>query len=1253
MKLSRALECLSRLLPIVGLLFSPSPKVCADTCLGAGGNSMPIETVVGLTYPVSPYSDFTDEQGPYLDKVAFKDGAQLCLDGECAYWKFHLGQDINKRLNNQGGECFDCDRGTLISSIANGKVIAIQPNNYGSWGRYVFLEHQWPSGSTFYSLYAHLDSVSVATDQCVAEGAMIGAMGDSGTAASGVHLHFELRPIEGDVPGNGYAYHYDLDRLDASTSPELFISLADEPGLWSPPPATTPNPAHGAMIGDLPECPDDRGLYGSTPEKRPCLQWTEAPRAVFYEVFIDGLYDGRIYGKYNEDLQSTRLIYFLDDHLEYGAHTWEVIPFSPWAASQQSQIWSVFITKQCFAPSALDKKSSSATASSCMDAGQPPTAETLTPGQVTSTSATLRMTADPRGSLTNAWLLYGAETAGYPYETLHTNVGSGNGPVLHSSTVTGLKCENTYHVRAIAESSKGIKGGDVVVFQTGDCGTSAFSPTVATQPATDTSSSSARIHMVVNPNGTNSDAGFVWGEAEASLSFSVPQPPYNVGSGTSSVSRSFLLTALDCGQTYYYQAWADGYGPAVSGEVLSFRTDSCGGGGGSNPDDLILNGDFADDDDHWVATGYFQADSRFNSYRSYPGYAYLANLDGSWGNLISGELYQDVTIPSDADSATLKYWYWISTDEPGGSPPRDVVTATIRDDNGVYLMGLDSYSNNDAYSGGYRSDEFDLSDFIGNMIRVHFIGTTSNSYPTVFRLDDVSLFVTYDSGGGSSGFDLEAFNPSVDDSTLTPGHDVRFTFSTTNVGDERAPDDVPVTYYLDGTAVGYDSEETALDPGEVDSEAETFSVPDIPGTYYAWACLATYSEEPDTSNNCTDEIALTVAEDPTEGPDIVIIDTTTSSTTLLAGETFNMTAIVKNVGNKSLSANSLVRFLVTLDGSLDLNDQMLEADTVSWLSVGQERIASETMQAPLEPGTYLLGACVKVLGEEIDESNNCSPDPFTLQVLPNGCQPEVVSLAGLAILGEEVYEACQTIEAGPSTSVEAGGFLELHAPRVVFYDGFRVNNGGQLIVYTNQSSPLLEDDFNDGSIDSARWTWGGNTASEQQGELHLNNTVTDDEGWAETVSLPIDRTKKLVVTKRVKLHYANQYFAALMVFNWTDFPEYKFRVNYSHFYYTGGSDCVADGISITRNNTNAHRCPDRDVDGSAFIAALWDEWFDERVVYDPVTGDVEYFVNGELKISYNVGPLPVGADTLQIWLSGSGWYTGHYQYIDDFHAYEE
>lgn len=575
-------------------------------------------------------------------------------------------------------------------------------------------------------------------------------------------------------------------------------------------------------------------------------------------------------------------------------------------------------------------------------------------------------------------------------------------------------------------------------------------PSITTSPATSVGLGEAQLSLSVNPNGTGTTAWFQWGLSENSLPEQAPVPVFGVGSGETAVLRSYTLAGLGCDTRYYYQAWADGYGPAVSGEVLSFRTDDCAGGGEGDANDIVVNGDFASDGSHWDSTGYFQADDRFNSYRSYPGYAYLAKLDGGWGDSIAGELYQEVTIPSDAESATLEYWYWVSTNELSGSPPRDVMTVSIRDGGGSFLKGLDSYSNNDAYGGGYRSDEFNVSEFIGDTIRVHFIATTSSTHPTVFRLDDISLIVTYDDGGRSDGFDLRAFSPEVDDTTPTLGDRVRFSLSTTNVGDEQAPDGVPVTYYLNGTAVAFDSEETALEPGEIDGEAESFFVPDTPGIYYAWACLAVYSEELNTTNNCTDDIPLMVAEDPTEGPDVVIINTTTSKTTLLVGETFDMTATVKNVGNKSLSANSLVRFLAALGDSLDNDALLLEADTVSWLSVGQERVAHETMQGPLEPGTYLLGACVNVLGDEIDENNNCSPDPFILQVLPNGCQPETVSVTGLAILGTEEYEACQTIEAGPSTSVETGGSLELHAPRVVFYDGFRVLSGGKLKVQTDQ-----------------------------------------------------------------------------------------------------------------------------------------------------------------------------------------------------------
>ncbi len=89
------------------------------------------------------------------------------------------------------------------------------------------------------------------------------------------------------------------------------------------------------------------------------------------------------------------------------------------------------------------------------------------------------------------------------------------------------------------------------------------------------------------------------------------------------------------------------------------------GDGGGETQELIVNGNFANGTSGWSATGNFQADSRFATARSSPGYAYLANADGSAGNNLTGTLTQMVHIPANATSATLTYWYRITTQESG------------------------------------------------------------------------------------------------------------------------------------------------------------------------------------------------------------------------------------------------------------------------------------------------------------------------------------------------------------------------------------------------------------------------------------------------------------------------------------------------------------------------------------------------------------------------------------------------------------
>lgn len=77
--------------------------------------------------------------------------------------------------------------------------------------------------------------------------------------------------------------------------------------------------------------------------------------------------------------------------------------------------------------------------------------------------------------------------------------------------------------------------------------------------------------------------------------------------------------------------------------------------------ELITNNGFESGSTGWVLSGNFYADSRFSAPRSGTGYAYLSNSNGTPGNNLLGSMYQTVTIPSSATSATLTFWYNITS----------------------------------------------------------------------------------------------------------------------------------------------------------------------------------------------------------------------------------------------------------------------------------------------------------------------------------------------------------------------------------------------------------------------------------------------------------------------------------------------------------------------------------------------------------------------------------------------------------------
>ena len=97
------------------------------------------------------------------------------------YWSGHLAIDIGVSL---GEPVWAADSGVVV--YAGGSS--------GGYGRMVMIDH----GNGYQTLYAHLDSVSVACGQGVARGQTIGMGGSTGNS-TGPHLHFEVRYLGGFI----------------------------------------------------------------------------------------------------------------------------------------------------------------------------------------------------------------------------------------------------------------------------------------------------------------------------------------------------------------------------------------------------------------------------------------------------------------------------------------------------------------------------------------------------------------------------------------------------------------------------------------------------------------------------------------------------------------------------------------------------------------------------------------------------------------------------------------------------------------------------------------------------------------------------------------------------------------------------------------------------------------------------------------------------------------------------------------------
>jgi hypothetical protein len=148
---------------------------------------------------------------------------------------------------------------------------------------------------------------------------------------------------------------------------------------------------------------------------------------------------------------------------------------------------------------------------------------------------------------------------------------------------------------------------------------------------------------------------------------------------------------------------------------------------------LLANRGFESGNVTWLATAGVVTNSTGQTPRTGSWYAWL---DG-YGTTHTDSLYQQIAIPSSANTVTLSFWLKINTAETTATTQFDRLQVQIRNSSNTVLTTLATYSNLDKTS-GYVQKTFDLTAFRGQTVRIYFLGTEDSSLQTSFVIDDTS-----------------------------------------------------------------------------------------------------------------------------------------------------------------------------------------------------------------------------------------------------------------------------------------------------------------------------------------------------------------------------------------------------------------------------------------------------------------------------------------------------------------------------------
>jgi hypothetical protein len=203
-------------------------------------------------------------------------------------------------------------------------------------------------------------------------------------------------------------------------------------------------------------------------------------------------------------------------------------------------------------------------------------------------------------------------------------------------------------------------------------------------------------------------------------------------------------------------------------------------GSSTLPTGILKNGDFESGIKDWTeySSGDFEIITNYYPW-AHAGswFAWLAGYD-----LANEYIYQELTIPANATSASVNFFYQISTEETE-SAKYDTMEVDIVDPSTTNILKtLGTLDNRDASDNWGASNSYDISEYKGQTIGLAFWAYTDDNLPTSFLVDDVNLTVSYPPKPNLTPYQPNGWSDNIVVANTTGSHtDINPLYTTDNL----------------------------------------------------------------------------------------------------------------------------------------------------------------------------------------------------------------------------------------------------------------------------------------------------------------------------------------------------------------------------------------------------------------------------------------------------------------------------------------